>query len=107
MNPVARQQQEALAGVRSALNEEYAGALGASGRRLQQRLAALAAHDDGRPDPFRPRERLLREAAEALYSYVIQKEALGVADERQLNAAFKVPREVWLRLGVIETGVGR
>lgn len=102
MSAIARHQQEALASVRTALNEEYAGALGASGRRLQQRLDALAAHDAGRPDPYRPRERLLREAADALYSYVIQKEALGVADEAQLKAAFAVPREVWLRLGVVE-----
>jgi hypothetical protein len=95
--------------------QEQAAALGRLGRALEAALAALAQHDradrerDGdatnRPSPTGPlRERLVQEASDALWCFVVQREACGLgdqsfADQRSIIRQYGVPAEVRNRMG--------
>ena len=105
--------------------QEQAAALGRLGRALEAALAALAQHDraarerDGdatnRPSPTGPlRERLVREASDALWCFVVQREACGLrdqslrdqnlrdqsfGDQRSIIRQYGVPAEVRNRMG--------
>jgi hypothetical protein len=84
---------------------EKATGLGISGRRLQAALDALRAHDAGRETgaPADPvlREKLVLEAAEACWGYIVQRELLGLGteDAAYVLEAYRVPDEVRRRLG--------
>ena len=78
--------------------EEKAASLGRAGRRLEDALAALDAldnpgGDDGRTD-------LVEEAGEALYFYIVQREACGLFDSAEILRELKVPEEVRRRMGL-------
>ncbi|MGC1348950.1 MAG: hypothetical protein WA858_04115 [Xanthobacteraceae bacterium] len=73
--------------------QEQAAALGRLGRALEAALAALSRHDradtarDGdaanRPSPAAPsRQRLVEEASDALWCFIVQREACGLRDQR-------------------------
>jgi hypothetical protein len=95
--------------------QEQAAALGRLGRALEAALAALSRHDradtesDGdatnRPSPTGPlRERLVQEASDALWCFVVQREACGLgdqsfADQRSIIRQYGVPAEVRNRMG--------
>jgi hypothetical protein len=85
-----------------AIREETAGALGRAGKKLTSSVAALASFDQSHAQPGRhaQREHLLREAADALYSYVIQKELMGAANNDLINKTFGVTPEMWRLMGV-------
>ena len=78
---------------------EKAAALGRAGRKLEHCLAALRSNED----PAR-RESLLFEAAEAAYSYIIQRELCGLADHRAIIQDYQIPREVMARVGARRRG---
>ena len=86
------------------LAQEMAAALGRLGRRLEHALQALeqfdaasVAHPDGRR---RERSALLAEAGDALWLLVVQREACGLRDARQLMRDYRVPPEVQYRMGM-------
>jgi hypothetical protein len=90
--------------------QEQAAALGRLGRALEAALAALSRHDhantdsDGnstnRPSPAGPpRERLVLEASDALWCFVVQREACGLRDQRSIIREYGVPAEVRNRMG--------
>jgi hypothetical protein len=90
--------------------QEQAAALGRLGRALEAALAALAGYDrvqgEGREDlaalassGTAVRARLVRDASYALWSFIIQREASGLRDERQIVRDYGVPGEVWSRMG--------
>jgi len=90
--------------------QEQAAALGRLGRALEAALAALSRHDradtasDGsstnRPSPAGPlRERLVQEASDALWCFVVQREACGLRDQGTIIRAYGVPAEVRNRMG--------
>jgi hypothetical protein len=90
--------------------QEQAAALGRLGRALEAALAALSRHDhaatkgDGnstnRPSPTGPlRERLVQEASDALWCFVVQREACGLRDQRAIIREYGVPAEVRNRMG--------
>jgi len=90
--------------------QEQAAALGRLGRALEAALAALSRHDhantdsDGnstnRPLPAGPlRERLVQEASDALWCFVVQREACGLRDQRSIIREYGVPVEVRNRMG--------
>jgi hypothetical protein len=90
--------------------QEQAAALGRLGRALEVALAALARHDGaaGKPRQARAahassealeRGRLVQEASYALWCFIIQREACGLRDERQVVGAYNVPSEVRNRMG--------
>ena len=83
--------------------QEQASALGRLGRALEAALAALAAHErsraDGPPDPA-IRARLIQEASDALWYFIVQREACGLRDPRPIYRDYRVPAEVQNRMGV-------
>lgn len=86
------------------LAQEMAAALGRLGRRLERALQALAQFDATNiadpGEPRRERSALLAEAGEALWLFVVQREACGLRDARQLMRDYKVPPEVQYRMGI-------
>lgn len=89
--------------------QEQAAALGRLGRALEAALAALSEHDGRHADSGdRPgqapagaaRERLLRDASNALWCFVVQREAVGLRDQRAIMREYRVPVEVQNRMGL-------
>ena len=93
--------------------QEQAAALGRLGRALEAALAALSEHDGllqspsgDRPDQApagAARERLLRDAGNALWCFVVQREAVGLRDQKAIMREYRVPIEVQNRMGAFET----
>jgi hypothetical protein len=88
--------------------QEQAAALGRLGRALEAALAALSEHDglEGRGDNRREqtaagavRARLLQEASDALWCFVVQREACGLRDQRAIMREYRVPADVQNRMG--------
>jgi hypothetical protein len=93
--------------------QEQAAALGRMGRALEAALAALSEHDGqhaqsgDRPDRepvSAARERLLRDASNALWCFVVQREARGLRDQRAIMREYRVPTEVRNRMGAFGIG---
>ena len=87
---------------------EKASALGRLGRRLEAALAALAAFDaqvgdEASPPPPERRESrdaLVAVAGEALWEFIVQREACGLRDSARTMRDYGVPSEVRLRMGI-------
>ena len=90
--------------------QEQAAALGRLGRALEIALAALSRHDhdaterDGNapnhPSPAGPpRDQLVQQASDALWCFIVQREACGLRDQRLVIRAYGVPAEVQNRMG--------
>ena len=94
-NPVAALDYE--------IAQEKASTLGRLGRALEASLAALHAFDAQPPEPSadarRARRALVAQAGHALWLFVVQREALGLRDSRQLMRDYRVPAEVQHRMG--------
>jgi hypothetical protein len=87
------------------LAQEKASTLGRLGRALEAALAALHDHD-ARTDPHsaearQVRRALVAQAGRALWHFVVQREALGLRDSRQVMRDYRVPGEVQNRMGVL------
>ena len=81
--------------------QEQASALGRMGRALEAALAALAAHRDGlQSDDRTARIRLVQDASDALWCFIVQREACGLRDPRAVFQHYRVPAEVRNRMGV-------
>ncbi|WP_011581501.1 MULTISPECIES: DUF6665 family protein [Chelativorans] len=82
-----------------ALDYELAGemavSLGNAGKRAEESLARLAAHAGGEAE----RRDLLREAADAVYAYFIQRELCGLKRHDDIVRQMAIPRAVLARLG--------
>jgi hypothetical protein len=87
------------------LAQEKASTLGRLGRRLEQALAALKAFDEQPLDPSpETRHALVAQAGHALWLFVVQREAIGLRDMRQLLRDYRVPGEVVNRMGLMPAG---
>jgi hypothetical protein len=82
--------------LRYELMQEMAFSLGRAGRRLQAILEELAREGERTPVQH---DELLDQAGEALWYYVVQREACGLRDTEDLLERLQVPREVRLRMG--------
>jgi hypothetical protein len=92
--------------------QEQASALGRLGRALEAALAALSEHDrkaaqDDRMPSYgstttdcETRARLVREASEALWCFMVQRESCGLRDPRSVIRDYQVPAEVQNRMGI-------
>ncbi len=92
--------------------QERASALGRLGRALEAALAALSDYDAGRAEPPCPqassikhqqhptRALLVQEASNALWCFMVQREACGLRDPRPVLRDYRVPTEVYVRMGV-------
>jgi hypothetical protein len=79
--------------------QEMASALGRLGRDLEAALAALAAFDANPAEPTDAERRsarivLVRNAARALWYFVVQRESIGLRDTARLLRDYRVPNEV-------------
>jgi hypothetical protein len=73
---------------------EKAAALGCAGQRVEETLARLREHGEGGD-----RIRLLKEAAEAVHGYFIQRELCGLRKHDAVIREYNIPRAVLVRLG--------
>jgi hypothetical protein len=80
--------------------QEQVSALGRMGRALEAALAALAEYDRSHGDKDAVRENLVRDASDALWCFVVQREACGLRDPRSVMRDYRVPAEVQNRMGV-------
>jgi Family of unknown function (DUF6665) len=99
--------REPLAGLEYDLVREQAATLGRVGRKLEAALAALTAFDSesaGEPnaagDKRARRAALVNTAGTALWHFIIQREACGLRDSRQVMRDYRVPGEVIARMGI-------
>ncbi|AWM02962.1 DUF6665 family protein [Bradyrhizobium amphicarpaeae] len=89
--------------------QEQASALGRMGRTLEQALTRLrefdAAHaqSDLAPLQQQARRKLVLEAGQALWMFVVQREASGLRDSRHIMRTYNVPGEVQLCMGLVPT----
>lgn len=74
---------------------EMASALGRAGRRVEETLALLRA--EALESEARPR--LLRDAAEAVHAYFIQRELCGMRRHEAVIREYDIPKAVLVRLG--------
>ncbi len=79
--------------------QEQASALGRLGRALEAALAALAEHDTAGPATEVHRKQLVRQASEALWCFIVQREGCGLRDPRPVIRDYRVPAEVYARIG--------
>ena len=80
--------------VQAEIAQEKAAALSRMAARLTEALARLEAFEDAAG-----RKTLVSAAGEALWYYVVQREACGLRDVEMVLREFRVPREVYLRMG--------
>lgn len=82
------------------LMAERADALGRHGLKVEKALAALTGfdRDRGRPEE---RQRLLDEAADVVWAFLIQREICGLGDSRDAVRRYGIPGEVMARLGIV------
>jgi hypothetical protein len=98
--------------------QEQASALGRMGRGLEAALVKLHAFDAAHPVPegashseMRAAERAARQAlvsaaGQALWMFVVQREACGLRDSRNVMRDYKVPAEVQERMGIFPARKG-
>jgi hypothetical protein len=79
------------------LASERAVALGRLGREVQSSLAALTVAPTGDT-----RASLVRAAAQAVWSYFVQREACGLLDHTSVIADYAIPPEVLARVGAVD-----
>jgi len=87
---------------------EQASALGRLGRALEAALAALAAHEceqaNGNAEASADtpsRAKLVQDASDALWCFIVQRECCGLRDPRPVLRAYRVPAEVQNRVGAL------
>jgi hypothetical protein len=87
--------------------QEKASTLGRLGRALEAALAELRDHDaqphEASAERKQKRCALVAQAGHALWMFVVQREALGLRDSRQLMRDYAVPPEVQGRMGMLPT----
>lgn len=84
------------------LKQEGAGSLGSAGRKLRTAVDMLQRFDQSGGDPHSARRsELLTNAAYLLSAYVIQREAIGLRNHKDLTAEFDLTAEIWNRVGAV------
>jgi hypothetical protein len=79
--------------------QEKASALGRLGRRLEAALTALAACPREANSNRKIRDRLVEQAGYALWLLAVQREACGLNNLAHLMQVYRVPNEVYARMG--------
>jgi hypothetical protein len=78
---------------------EQAAALGRLGRALEAALAALAKYERTNGERGAARARLVQDASDALWCFIVQRETCGLRDPRPVIREYRVPVEVHNRMG--------
>jgi hypothetical protein len=86
------------------LRQEASINLGLAGKRLRLAMDALRHFDSQAGERPSPRRReLIHNVAHVLSAYVIQREALGLRNDEQINAEFGITQEIWNCVGAVGT----
>jgi hypothetical protein len=94
--------------IQAEIAQEKAGALARTAERLEEALARLAVFDAGDSQTRdTSREELVAAASQALWYYVVQREACGLRDVDMVLRELRVPREVYLRMGYVPSRAPR
>jgi hypothetical protein len=80
--------------LRYELLQEQAASLGRMGEKMEKALAALRGCEDAGA-----RAEALRAAADAVWCFFVQREAMGLRDRSAIIAQYAIPREVLNRIG--------
>ena len=80
--------------------QEQASALGRLGRALETALTALSEYERTHTERDAVRAGLVQDASDALWQFVVQREACGLRDPRPVIRQYRVPAEVQNRMGV-------
>lgn len=80
--------------------QEQASALGRAGRALETALKALADFDSAVTENRAGRAQLVVAASDALWCYMVQREAIGLRDPRPVMRDYRVPADVQNRMGI-------
>ncbi len=103
-NILVRHAARQLDAVEYEITQEKASALDRIYRRLEEALQSLRAYDAAAAPGYvainEERAGLVAAAAEALWYYVVQREACGLRDSETVMRELQVPKEVQLRMGV-------
>ncbi|OXE35879.1 MAG: hypothetical protein CGW95_11340 [Phenylobacterium zucineum] len=99
--PQSRQRPHGFDAGENALNgeiaSEKASTLGRAGRFME---AALLRLEDATLIEHLGREALLREAADAVWQFLIQRDVVGLRDQAVVVREYQIPRAVMVRIGV-------
>jgi uncharacterized protein DUF6665 len=79
--------------------QEQVSALGRMGRALEAALTTLAEYDRSHGVKDAERTRLVHDASDALWCFMVQREAIGLRDPRPVIRDYRVPAEVHNRMG--------
>jgi hypothetical protein len=82
------------------LMAERADALGRHGLKVEKAIASLTGFDRDRGSA-EERQRLLDEAADAVWAFLIQREICGLRGSRDAVRRYGIPKEVMARLGIV------
>ena len=93
--PSASSRQSGVAALDYEIAQEQVAALGRAGRALEAALAALAASGERGA----MRAKLVQDASDALWCFIVQREAIGLRDPRPVLRDYGVPAEVHNRMG--------
>ncbi len=77
------------------LRAERASSIGRAGRRIEEALAVLGRFEGREED----RDLLVRDAADAVWSYFVQREMMGFSRHEDAVEAYRIPPEVMRRVG--------
>jgi hypothetical protein len=80
--------------------QEQASALGRAGRALETALKALSDHDRAETEDRAARAKLVQDASEALWCFMVQRESCGLRDPRPVIRDYRIPAEVQNRMGI-------
>jgi hypothetical protein len=95
---LARLSERNVESVQAEIAQEKAASLSRASSRLQEAMGRLEGLDAG--TSASERAAVVAAAGEALWYYVVQREACGLRDVESVLRDFRVPREVHLRMGM-------
>ena len=96
--PLSRMAARNVESVEAEIIQEKAASLARMSNRLREAMARLEEHDASGSAP-EARPGLVAAAGEALWYYVVQREAAGLRGVEEILRDFRVPREVYIRMG--------
>ena len=101
-SPRSSSQMSRTAALDYEIAQEQVAAFGRQGRALEQALGALAEYErDNGGERNATHARLIAEASHALWCFIVQREAIGLRDSKPVLRDYRVPAEVYNRMGAI------
>lgn len=97
--PLSRIAARNVESVEAEIVQEKAASLGRMSNRLRDAMARLEEHDASPAGKPEERAALVAAAGEALWYYVVQREAAGLRATEEALRDFRIPREVYIRMG--------